>query len=109
MTDGSGDLAKKIVAVLGVAAIVVLIAFVMHSSDSSSSKKPQDSIQNQPAPSAASQESSASPKTEMKPQVEDVTIHPYELMKNPFLKKNHMVRLDTHSYPILLDGNLLNY
>lgn len=109
MTDGSGDQAKKIAAVLSVAAVVAIIVALLMHGGSSSSKIPQGSNQGQPVSNGTSQAQSAISQSEMKPQVEDVTIHPYELIKNPFLKKNHIVRLDTHSYPILLDGNLLNY
>ena len=41
--------------------------------------------------------------------VEDITIHPYDLVKNSFLNKGHVVRLDVGSYPFLLDGNFLDY
>jgi hypothetical protein len=44
-----------------------------------------------------------------KPTVDDVTLHAYDLMRNPFLSKNHLVRLDLKSYPLFLDGNFLKY
>jgi hypothetical protein len=42
-------------------------------------------------------------------QVEDITIYPYDLVKNPFLNKGHIVQLDARSYPTLLNGNFLEY
>lgn len=46
---------------------------------------------------------------EAKPTVDDATLHPYDLLKNPYSHKNHIVTLDAESWPTLYNGQLLQY
>jgi len=91
-----------VVPVLVVCASAVLILALIIHVGSASSKQPGVASQPKSSLNVGSQ-------APVGPRAEDVTIHPFELLKNPFLQKNHLVRLDVHSYPILLDGNLLQY
>ena len=43
------------------------------------------------------------------PEVEDVVVNAYDLVKNPFADKGKRVILDVRSYPMLLDGNFMRY
>jgi hypothetical protein len=47
--------------------------------------------------------------TEAKPIVDDATLHPYDLFKNPYSHKNHVVALNAEAWPMLYNGQLLRY
>jgi len=48
------------------------------------------------------------PGSQMPPE-EDVTLHPYDLLKNPYAYKNRVVRLKASSWPVLYNGQVMQY
>jgi hypothetical protein len=107
MADGSGDNVKWIALLLAAAAVLALIGFAILHQSAPAPNEPTG--RHQADADTAPPKAAEVPETESNLKLEDVTIHPYELAKNPFLMKTHLVMLDGHSYPILLDGNLLQY
>jgi hypothetical protein len=107
MADGSGDNVRWIALILAAIAVLALISFATFHQGASAPD--ETTRQHQANTTAAPQVPGNAAESVAKPKLEDVTIHPYDLTRNPFLMKNHLVMLDPHSYPVLLDGNLLQY
>ena len=57
--------------------------------------------------SGAKSESSTT--TEAKPVVDEITLHPYDLLRNPYSHKNHIVTLNAEEWPMLYNGQVLRY
>jgi hypothetical protein len=75
-------------------------------STSNSSGGPPDASTSKTAPTAA--EPAAPPKPQMPP-ASGITLHPYDLLKNPYQAKEKLVLLDLNSRPVLYDGAVIQY
>jgi ribosomal protein L7/L12 len=79
--------------------LLAFIGIVWLISIGSSDKQPSDSTSAMPFPTTAA----------MEPPSANVTLHPYDLLKNPFLHKNNTISLNVMDHPILYRGSLLQY
>jgi len=107
----SPNMGKTIGGLLLLAAIVLVIVLVLENAGSSG--KGSDSNTSGASSAASSSNAGASPSpVPLKPQApppSGLTLHPYDLLKNPYQAKEKLVLLDLNSRPVLYDGAVIQY
>jgi hypothetical protein len=103
---GHGRLRRLLVTGIAAVALAFLGVFFLHSHVEKSTENGPDIGNRSSSPRAAIRTPSHGAGL---PEVEDVVVNAYDLVKNPFADKGKRVILDVRSYPMLLDGNFIRY
>jgi hypothetical protein len=107
----SPNMGKTIGGLLLFAVIVLVIVLVFENAGSTG--KGSDSNTSGSSSAASLSNAGASPSSEpLKPQApppSGLTLHPYDLLKNPYQAKEKLVLLDLNSRPVLYDGAVIQY
>ncbi len=51
----------------------------------------------------------SAPSVPQTPRVDEGSLHPYDILRNPYAHKNHIISMDVASWPILYNSQLMQY
>ncbi len=105
---------RKTVGGLVVLAVIILgtVLMVRNSGSSNKGNTANASVVSPQASTSSTAHAGAEPAEPPKPQmpsVSGITLHPYDLLKNPYQAKEKLVLLDLNSRPVLYDGAVIQY
>jgi hypothetical protein len=104
---------RKIIAGLFfLAAAVLVIIFIVDVAASPNKEKASSSAATSPIANPPDSDIAAPPPAVSKPQApptSGLTIHPYDLLKNPFQSRGKLVALNLNSLPVLYNGAVIQY